>query len=154
MLKTAEPRKDGYRVGGNSRAGHSRSKIDGDEVDGSEVEVDEVGKKAQKTSKSKNSSKSQKMVGSDFLTSGAKLAFTELREAFLKALILHHFNPERHIRIEMDASGYAIDEVLNQLTSEGRWHPVAFFSRKMISAETRYETHDGEHLAIVEAFKT
>ena len=34
------------------------------------------------------------------------------------------------------------------------WHPVAYFSRKMIPAETRYETHDGELLAIVEAFKT
>ncbi len=31
---------------------------------------------------------------------------------------------------------------------------MAFFSRKMIPAETRYETHDGELLAIVEAFKT
>ena len=31
---------------------------------------------------------------------------------------------------------------------------MAFFSRKMIQAETRYETHDGELLAIVEAFKT
>ena len=107
-------------------------------------------------SKSKNLSKSQKTVGSDFLTPGAKLAFTELRQAFLKAPILHHFDPERHIRIETDASGYAIGGVLSQLTSDdsGRWHPVAFFSRKMIPAETRYEMHDGELLAIVEAFKT
>ena len=124
--------------------------MDDVEVDGDKVEVDEVGKKARKTSKS------QKTVGSDFLTPRAKLAFTELRQAFLKAPILHHFDPERHIRIEMDASGYAIGGVLSQLTSDnlGRWHPVAFFSRKMISAETKYETHDGELLAIVEAFKT
>ena len=56
----------------------------------------------------------------------------------------------------MDVSGYAISEVLSQLTSNnsGRWHPVAFFSHKMIPAETRYETHDGELLAIIEAFKT
>ena len=31
--------------------------------------------------------------------------------------------------------------VLSQLTS-GRWYPVAYFSRKMIPVETRYETHD------------
>ena len=75
---------------------------------------------------------------------------------FLKAPILHHFDPKCHIRIETDASGYAIGGVLSQLTSDdlGRWHPVAFFSRKMILAETRYKTHDGELLAIVEAFKT
>ena len=82
------------------------------EVDGGEVEVDKVGKKAQKTSESKNSSKS-KIIRSDFLTPRAKLAFTELRQAFLKAPIHHHFNPERHIQIEMDASGYAIGGVLN-----------------------------------------
>ena len=125
------------------------------EVDGDEVEVDEVGKKGRKTSKSKKSSKS-KTVGSDFLTPGAKLAFTELRQSFLKALILHHFDPRHYIQIEMDVSGYAISGVFSQLTSDnlGRWHPVAFFSCKMILAETRYETHNGELLAIVEAFKT
>ena len=100
-------------------------------------------------------SKSKK-TESGFLTSGARKAFTELRQAFIKALILHHFDPERHIRIETDESGYAIGGILSQLTSDdlGRWHPVAFFSRKMIPAETRYETHNGELLAIVEAFKT
>ncbi len=79
-----------------------------------------------------------------------------MRQAFVEAPILNHFDPERHIRIETDASGYAIGEILSQLTSDdsGRWHPMAFFSRKMIPAETRYETHNGELLAIVEAFKT
>ena len=67
--------------------------------------------------------------------------------------------------MKTNASGYAIGGVLSQLTSnqvisDGTigsnvdWHPVAYFSRKMIPAETRYETHDGELLAIVEAFKT
>ena len=157
MLKTAKRRKGGDGVGGNSRVGRGGSEIDGNEVDGDEIEVDEVGKKVQKLSKSKNLSKSKKTVRFlDFLTSGAKLAFTKLRQVFLKAPILHHFDPECHIRIETDASGYAIGGVLSQLTSDdsGRWHPVAFFSRKMIPAETRYETHDGEFLAIVEAFKT
>ena len=80
---------------------------------------------------------------SNFLTPEAKLAFSRLRQAFTKAPILHHFDPERYIRIETDASGYAIGGILSQLTSEsGQWHPVAFFFRKMIPAETRYKTHD------------
>ena len=142
------------RVDGDNRTGRGGSEIDGNKFDGGEVEVDEVGKKAQKTSKSKNSSKSQKMVGLDFLTPGAKLAFTELRQAFLKAPIVHHFDPERHIRIETDISGYAIGRVLSQLTSESQWYLVAFISRKIIPVETRYKTHNGELLAIVKAFKT
>ncbi len=35
-----------------------------------------------------------------------------------------------------------------------KWHPIAFFSRKMIPTESWYKTHDQELLAIVEAFKT
>ena len=83
--KSAEPRKGGVGVGGDSKARGSRSKIDESgmddvEVNGGEVEVDEVGKKVQKLSKSKNSSKSKKTVrSSNFFTSGAKLAFIELR---------------------------------------------------------------------------
>ena len=75
---------------------------------------------------------------------------------FLKAPILQHFIPEYYIRIEINASGYAIGRVFSQLTLDdlGRWHPVAFFSQKMIPVEIRYKPHDGEFLAIVEAFKT
>ena len=40
------------------------------------------------------------------------------------------------------------------MTSEtGQWHLVAYYSQKMIPSETRYETHNAELLAIVEAFK-
>ena len=106
-------------VGGDSRAEHdgseiNRSGIDDVEVASGEVEVDEVEKKVHKSSKSKYLSKSKKTVRfSDFLTFRAKLAFIKLRQAFLEAPILHHFNPERHIQIETDVSGYAISRVLN-----------------------------------------
>ncbi len=91
-----------------------------------------------------------------FLTANARKAFTKLRQVFVKAPILNHFDPERHIRIETDASGYVIGRILSQLTLDdlGRWHPVAFFFRKMIPAKTWYKTHDGKLLAIIEAFKT
>ena len=136
--------------------------------------------KSEKTSKSQNSAKSGKKSsksgnstnfdatedGPKFLTPDARTAFNRLRLAFTEAPILRHFDPECHIRIETDASGYAIGGVLSQLASETRpdrvviktnldqWHPVAFFSRKIIPAEARYETHNGKLLAIVKAFKT
>ena len=56
------------------------------------------------------------MVWSDFLIPGAELAFAKLRQAFLKALILHHFDLKRYIRIETDVSGYTIGEVFSLLT--------------------------------------
>ncbi len=121
--------------------------------------------KDQKTAKSKKWIRAEKVEASraknldqsgSFLTPEARKAFTKLRQAFVEALILNQFDPECHIRIETDASGYAIGGILSQLTSDNsdQWHLVAFFSRKKISVETRYETYDGELLAIVEAFKT
>ena len=53
-----------------------------------------------------------------FLTPYARETFNQLRQAFTKAPILQHFDPECHIRIETDNSGYAIKGVLSQLTSD------------------------------------
>ncbi len=121
--------------------------------------------KGQKTAKSKKWIRAEKIEtsraknlgqSSSFLTTDTRRAFTELRQAFVEAPILNYFDQECHIGIETDASGYAIGGILSQLTSDdlGRWHLVAFFSKKIIPAETWYETHDGELLAIVEAFMT
>ena len=53
-----------------------------------------------------------------FLTPSAKEAFNQLRQDFTKAPILQHFDPECQIRIETNASSYAIGGVLSQLTSD------------------------------------
>ena len=101
-IKSAKPRKGIVRVGNSRRARRNgseldRNKIDNGEIDGSEIRDNEVGKRVQKLFKSKNFSKSKKTVGLDFFTLGARLAFTKLRQAFVKAPIFHHFDPERHI---------------------------------------------------------
>ena len=125
MLKTSstkstKPRKDVVRVSVDSRAGRDGGELDGSgidngEVDSGEVGDDEFGKKGENPSKSKNSPKFKK-TELDYLISGARRAFTKLRQVFIKASILHYFDPECHIRVETDASGYAIGGVLSQLT--------------------------------------
>ena len=90
-----------------------------------------------------------------FLTPDARRAFTQLRQVFTKAPILRHFDSERYIRIETDASGYAIGGVLSQITSEtGQWHLGVYYLQKMILAKTRYKTHDAELLAIMSRFSS
>ena len=49
----------------------------------------------------------------DYLILDASQAFTQLRQAFTKALILRDFDPECHIRIKTDASGYTLGGVLS-----------------------------------------
>jgi RNase H-like domain found in reverse transcriptase len=74
--------------------------------------------------------------------------------------VLQHFDPEKQIRLKTDASGFAIAGILSQLgdptesyKGDTYWHPVAFWSQKMIPAERNYKTHDQELLAIVKSFK-
>lgn len=55
---------------------------------------------------------------SSFLNPKVKLAFSRLRQAFTKATILHHLNPDRYIYFEIDTSGYAIGGIFNQLFPE------------------------------------
>ena len=135
----AWPGEGGVGVSISSRVGCDGSEseldesgMDNVEVDDGEVGNNKIGKKGRNLSKSKKTE-----LG--FLISGARMAFTKLRQAFIKTSILYHCDQKRHIRVETDALGYAIGGVLSQLSSDdlGRWHPEAFFSRKMILVETR-----------------
>ena len=76
-----------------------------------------------------------------FLISNTKKAFNYLRQTFIKALILQYFNFKSFFQIEINVSVYIINRVLSQLNLnsyklQNQWHPIAYFSRKMIFAET------------------
>ena len=91
-----------------------------------------------------------------YLTPATRQTFTQLRQLFTKAPIFRHFDLECYIRIETDISDYAIGKVLSQLTLDNlcQWHPVDYYSQKMILVKTRHKTHDNKLLGIVEAFET
>ncbi len=92
-----------------------------------------------------------------------------------KLQFFRHFNSECYILKKTNVLGYTISRVLshlisktglanqmiyksndqpNQLSEIGQWHLVAFISRKMISIETNYKTHNQKLLAIIKACKT
>ena len=85
--------------------------------------VEGDGRNLSKSKKSKNAKSGIQMrLGATgeptFLTHDARKAFNQLKQAFTKAPILWHYDPECHIWIETDALGYVIGGVLNQLTSD------------------------------------
>lgn len=87
------------------------------------------------------------------LALGEKIAFRRLIAAFQSAPLLRHFDPQRPIRLETDASNRGMAGILSQPDDEGRYHPVAFWSRKFSGAELNYGTPDQELFAIVHSFK-
>jgi hypothetical protein len=84
---------------------------------------------------------------------GCDKAFKEVKQQITSAPILVQSNPEKEKTLETDASDYAIGMRLTQPGDDGKPHPIAFYSRKLIQAELNYDIHDKELLAIVVAFK-
>lgn len=92
-------------------------------------------------------------VGDIRLDHDQRAAFERLKAAFQEAPLLQHFDPEKAIIIETDASDFAMGAVLSQIAKDGRKHPVAFWSAQFSGSAKNYGTPDKEMMAIVEAFK-
>jgi len=57
-------------------------------------------------------------------------------------------------RVEVDSLDFATGAVLSQQsTVDGKWHPIAFYSKSLSSMEWNYEIHDKEMLAIIRALE-
>ena len=59
-------------------------------------------------------SKNGKKAGPYIITDEVQGAFKRLKNAFFLAPVLQHFDPNKLIRVEMDASGFAIVGILSQ----------------------------------------
>ena len=77
-------------------------------------------------------------------------AFKELKEKITSQPVLSLPRREEKFRMEIDASGHAIGEVLSQ-EQDGKWKLIVFLLRTMQLAEKNYKIYDKELLAIVEA---
>ena len=80
-------------------------------------------------------------------------AFDLLKKVFTTAPILCHFDYDREIIVETNASDYVSAGILSQYDDDGVLHPVAFYSKKHSPAECNYEIYDKELMAIVRAFE-
>ena len=76
-------------------------------------------------------------------------AFKELKERFTKEPVLAAPDIDKKMRMEMDASDYAIGGVLSMEYKDGLWRPVVFLSKPLNETKRNYEIHDKEMLAIV-----
>jgi len=57
-------------------------------------------------------------------------------------------------QIKANSLDFATGAVLSQQsTTDGKWHPIAFYSKSLSSMEQNYEIHDKEMLAIIRALE-
>jgi len=78
------------------------------------------------------------------------MAFEDLKMAVTTAPVLMSPQDSELFRVEADSSDFATEVVLSQqLTTDGKWHPIAFYSKSLSSVERNYKIHDKEMLAII-----
>jgi len=81
-------------------------------------------------------------------------AFEDLKTAVTTAPVLVSPQESDPFRIKADSSDFATGAVLSQQSmTDGKWHPVAFYSKSLSSMERNYKIHDKEMLAIIRALE-
>jgi len=81
-------------------------------------------------------------------------AFDRLKQSVTAALVLISPDSTSPFHIEADSSDFATGAVLSQVCpTDGKWHPVAFFSKSLSPVERNYEIHDKEMLVIIRALQ-
>ena len=111
--------------------------------------------------------KQGKFTGPFSFLDEVRSTFIELKEKFSSTPMLRHFNPEKAVRLETNASAFTIAGILSQQGAgepgvdwhrststierdmATHWHPVMFWSRTIVPAERNYRTKDQEMLTIV-----
>jgi len=79
-----------------------------------------------------------------------QMAFKDLKTAVTTAPVLVSPQDSEPFQVEADSSDFATGAVLSQQsTTDGKWHPVAFYSKSLSSIERNYKIHDKEMLAII-----
>ena len=75
--------------------------------------------------------------------------FGKLKRGFTTEPVLAIPDIDREMRVEVDASDYAMGGVLLLKSKDGKWRPVAFISKSLNATERNYEIHDKEMLAVI-----
>ena len=82
-----------------------------------------------------------------------KRSWQELKDALSSPDVLAPPRRGAKKKLMTDASSYGLGGVLLQMTTEGRWRPVSFTSRKLTDAERKFTVTEKECLAVVHALR-
>jgi len=69
------------------------------------------------------------------------------------APVLRHFDHEREVINETDASDFISAGVLSQYADEEVLHPVVYFAKSHTPAESNHDIYDKELIAIIKALE-
>ncbi len=101
----------------------------------------------------KKSYKDKFHISFEFI-SKARKSFERFWKVFITTFLLRHFDSNRKIKLETNASKFVISRIIFQLNEEiEQWHFIIYWFKKMTFAERNYDADEFEMLAIVKACK-
>ena len=76
-----------------------------------------------------------------------------MKERFTIEPVLVTPDLDKEMRVEADASDFAMRGVLSMKCEDERWRPVAYISKSLNEAERNYEIHNKEMLVIIQCLE-
>ena len=80
-------------------------------------------------------------------------AFETLKARFTSNPILVTADLMKPLRVEADASDYAMGAILSMKCDDEKWRSCAFYSKSLNDVERNYDVHDKEMLGIIRALE-
>lgn len=72
-----------------------------------------------------------------------------MKKRFTRELVLKVSNLDKKMKIEVNMLNYTTEGVLSIEYEDGRWRPVAFFSKSLNKTERNYEIYDKKMLVVI-----
>lgn len=80
-------------------------------------------------------------------------AIAELKARLTDPPVLSIYNPKNETELHCDASAQGYGAILLQRQSDGKFHPILYFSQRTTSTESKYHSFELETLAIIYALR-
>ena len=79
--------------------------------------------------------------------------FKEIKNKFIKELILKIYRSKLLIKVKTDLLDFILGAYMVQKYKDKIWHSVAYYSKKLIPLELNYNIYNKELLAIITVLK-
>lgn len=80
-------------------------------------------------------------------------AFNQLQQSLTTSPVLAIYNPKKETELHTDASSLGFGAALLQKQTDGKFHPIAYYSKTANAAESKYHSFELETLAILYALQ-
>ncbi len=81
------------------------------------------------------------------------MIFDHMKKQMIEVFILHHFDQNKKIILEINSFNYVNNDILSQYDDEETLHSMIYYSKNLNLIKCNYEIYDKKLLTIICVFK-